>query len=105
MKYKWAFILLLILNILDVITTVTFLELNIASEGNPLVAKLLEESGYLGAFSIKAIFLGYLAWLLYKLPENHAKWIPVTMLSLANILYIGVVIINSMVIMQHFEVV
>jgi hypothetical protein len=34
MKYKWAFILVLILNILDVITTITFLELGLADEGN-----------------------------------------------------------------------
>jgi hypothetical protein len=72
---------------------------------NPVVAKLLEESGYLGAFSIKAIFLGFLAWLLYKLPEKHTRWIPISTLTLVNVLYIGVVLLNSAVIMQHFGIV
>lgn len=70
MHHKTKFILLVILNILDIFSTVYFLEFNIFSEGNPLMAYLLDKFGYIGMLLPK---IGFLSILGYSLASHDVK--------------------------------
>ena len=64
MYHKNEFIILIILNTLDVLSTIYFLEFNIGREANPLGVYLLEKFGYPGLVYMKFISLGFLGFLL-----------------------------------------
>ena len=64
---KLLFFIVVILNILDVGTTITFLEYDISEEGNPLMVWVLEKFGYLGMFFSKAFFISWLGLVIYNI--------------------------------------
>ena len=105
MEHKREFIFLFILNVLDIITTITFLELNLASEGNPLMLYVLDSFGYFGLIASKVIFLGFLGFLLTKESDREkirnskvAKY----GLRFLVLVYTFVIIINLSVIVPYF---
>ena len=95
MIYKKAFILLVILNILDVLSTIYFLEFNIFSEGNPIALFFMEKLGYAGLILPKVGMLGLFAYLLSKHSDELIKSkITKYGMNLMVVLYIAVVTIN-----------
>ena len=76
MIYKPQFIALVILSILDALTTIYLLEFTTNSyEANPIVAYLLNQIGYLGALVItKAGVLGLLYYLFTRYKEDCTHW-------------------------------
>jgi hypothetical protein len=73
MIYIKEYIALVILNILDVLSTIYFLEFDIFSEGNPLAAYLMSKLGYIGLIIPKIGMLGFFAYLLIKHKEELSK--------------------------------
>ena len=105
MPFKTDYIILFILNIFDILTTITFLELNLATEGNPLMLYILDTTGYFGLLASKIIFLGFLGFVLSKESSREeirnskiAKY-GIRFLVLA---YIFVVILNFSIIVPYF---
>ena len=105
MPYKTDYIFLFILNILDILTTVTFLELNLATEGNPFMAFVLDSFGYYGLVGSKFIFLGFLALVLSNKEEREQiinSKVTKYGLRFLVLAYIFVVILNFSVIVPYF---
>ena len=103
MKLKQLFMMIVFLNLLDVVTTITFLELDIASEGNPIVKFLLDSMGYFGMALTKVAFLAFLGYWLIKAKESDITRFVITGMWLMVILYIGIVAFNSIVIYSYFS--
>ena len=105
MEHKRDYIFLFILNILDILTTITFLEYSIASEGNPLMAYILNKFGYTGLVGSKFIFLGFLGLLLakdkYREEIRESKSVKFCMRFLI-LAYIFVVVLNLSVVIPYF---
>ena len=93
MNHKREFILLCIFNILDVLTTIYFLEFTTLLEANPLGILLLQHFGYIGIIIPKLIFLGMLGYALMGEDTKHSKVAKYGM-RIAVLAYLGVVIYN-----------
>ena len=66
MKYIIDYIILVILNILDVISTVLVLDSGLGYEANPFMAYLFANLGIWAGIIVKFLFLGYVGYLIYS---------------------------------------
>lgn len=74
MIYKPQFIILAILQVLDIISTIYFLEYTFLVEGNPLALILLSNFGYIGLIIPKIMILGLFYYLFTKHKEECKHW-------------------------------
>lgn len=79
------------LNILDAILTIAWIKLGIASEANPLMAKVLS-FGFLPFFFIKVLLVAFALGILWKL-RDHA---------LSNLTSLIAAVFMTAVIVYHF---
>lgn len=93
MHHKIEFILLTIFNILDILTTIYFLEFTPLMEGNPLGIFLIEKFGYLGIVVPKLILLIMLGYYLLGEDVKNSR-IAKYEIRLIVLLYFGVVLYN-----------
>ncbi len=63
---KIGLVLFILANIMDVISTITFLELELGTEGNPTMDFILQKFGYAGFALIKMSAVAMIAWNLYR---------------------------------------
>ena len=103
MKLKYLFILIVLLNILDVATTITILELGIAEEVNPIVKYLLDTMGYFGMALSKVAFLGFLGYWLVKAADSDITRFVVAGMYFLIVFYVGIVSFNGIVIYSYFS--
>ena len=103
MQYKNDFIFLVILNILDMLTTITFIGYGIATEGNPLMLLLFNNWGFMGMLMPKVVFLLFFAYVLTKYAKELKKsTITKYGMRFLNVFYVGVVALNLSIIIPYF---